>query len=140
MIELDTKFGRKVKRRLRSEQEIWLTTTGTDGMPQPRPVWFWWDGESLLIYSQTKAHKLKHIAKHNKVALNFNTGAGEGEADVVVFLGTAVVDKNAPAPHLNKPYFKKYRQGIQDLKMTPQEFSAEYPVAIRVTPFALRGW
>lgn len=138
MIDLNTKFGRNVKRRLKAEQEIWLTTTGPDGTPQPRPVWFWWDGESFVIYSQTKAHKLKHIAKNDKVALHFNSG--NPDADVVVFHGTAEVDASAPAPHLNKSYFRKYREGIQGLKMTPEEFSAEYPVAIRVTPYALRGW
>jgi PPOX class probable F420-dependent enzyme len=138
MIELNTKFGRKVKRRLKNEQEIWLTSTGSDGSPQPRPVWFWWDGETFLIYSQIKAHKFKHLTKNNKVALNLNTG--NPNADVVVFTGTAAFDTNAPAPSKHKSYFNKYKEGIKDLKMTPSEFDAEYPVAIRVKPDKLRGW
>lgn len=138
MFSLDTKFGRKVKRRIKKEQEIWLTTSGSDGTPQPRPVWFWWDGESFLIYSQSFAHKLKHLAKNKNVALHFNSG--NPDADVVVMHGTAEIDENAPAPHKHKQYFKKYREGIKDLKMTPEQFSAEYPVAIRVTPHSLRGW
>lgn len=138
MIDLDTKFGRKVKRRLKNEQEIWLTTTGKDGSPQPRPVWFYWDGKTFVIYSQTHAHKLKHIARSNKVALNFNSQ--NPDADVVVFQGTAEIDPVAPQAHLYKPYFKKYRDGIRGLKMTPEEFSAEYCVAIRVTPNKLRGF
>lgn len=40
MLDLNPKFGRKVKRRLKKEQEIWLTTTDANGTPQPRPVWF----------------------------------------------------------------------------------------------------
>ena len=138
MVNLDTKFGRKVKRRIKTEQEIWLTTAGLDGTPQPRPVWFIWDGESFLIYSQTTAHKLKHIRNNNKVALNFNSGGHD--PDVVVFHGTAEVDESAPLPHVNKPYYRKYKEGIKGINMTPEQFSAEYPVAIRVTPYAVRGF
>lgn len=137
MIDWNTKFARKVKKRLKNEQEIWLTTTGANGSPQPRPVWFWWDGETFLVYSQTKAHKLKHISKHNKVALNLNSG--NPDADVVVFHGTAAIDPAAPSPTKHRKYFKKYRQGIRDINMTPDSFDAEYCVAIRITPDTLRG-
>lgn len=137
MIDLNTKFGRKAKRRLKDEQEIWLTTTGADGTPQPRPVWFWWDGESFLFYSEPHAHKLAHIAHHPTVALNLNSGAPE--ADVVVIIGTAALAPGAPPPHKHKAYLKKYRQGIADLKMTPEEFSARWSVPVRVTPQKLRG-
>jgi PPOX class probable F420-dependent enzyme len=138
MINLDTKFGRKVKRRLKNEQEIWLTTTGLDGTPQPRPVWFWWDGETFLIYSQPSAHKLKHIAKNRNVAVHFNTG--NADPDLVVLHGTAMVDRDAPPSLKHKQYVRKYRKATQDIKMTPEQLSAEYSVAIRVTPYKLWGW
>lgn len=138
MIDLNTKFGRHVKRRLKNEQEIWLTTTDADGTPQPRPVWFHWDGESFLIYSEAAAHKLKYIAAHPTVALNFNTTAQDG--GVVVFTGTATLAPDAPPSNLHQAYYKKYKQGIKDLNMTPQEFSARWSVPFRVTPTKVRGW
>ena len=138
MLDLNTKFGRKVKRRLKKDQEIWLTTTDANGTPQPRPVWFWWDGETLLIYSEPHAAKLKQIAHNPTVALNFNSG--NSDADVVVLHGTAELAPDAPPSFRHKAYFKKYQQGIKDLKMTPTEFSARWSVAIRVTPTKLRGW
>lgn len=138
MINLNTFFGRKVKRRLKAEQEIWLTTVDQNNIPQPRPVWFWWDGQTFLIYSQPTAHKLKHIARNANVALHFNTGGKD--AGVVVFLGHAALDPIAPPPHKHRAYFAKYRKGIKDLDMTPEQFSAEYSVAIRVTPTKVRGW
>jgi hypothetical protein len=52
MIDLATKFGRKVKQHLRQEYVIWLTTLGSDLSPQPRPVWFIWDSNSFLIFSR----------------------------------------------------------------------------------------
>ncbi len=139
MIDLTSKFGRKVKRHLRQEYVVWLTTTGADLSPQPRPVWFIWDGASFLIFSQPHAHKVRHIQAHPQVALHFNTDA-TGDQDVIIFVGEAVIDTAAPPPHKVLAYLRKYRAGMKALGMTPQQFSAEYSVAIRVTPTSLRGW
>ncbi len=139
MIDLASKFGRKVKRHLKSEYIIWLTTLGADLTPQPRPVWFLWDEGTILIYSQPNAGKVRHLESHNRVALNFNTDA-KGEMDVAVILGTAEIDVNAPPAHKMRAYLKKYHDGILALKMTPQQFGDEYSTAIRVTPSSVRGW
>jgi PPOX class probable F420-dependent enzyme len=137
-MDLNTKFGRRVKRRLKSEQEIWLTTVDKTGTPQPRPVWFYWDGETFVIYSQPRAHKVKHIARNPNVVLHLNSTTEDG--GVVVFHGRAEEDRAAPAPIKHRAYFRKYKQGIRDINMTPQQFAEEYSVAIRVTPKTLRGW
>jgi len=138
MLNLNTKFGRLVKRRLKNEQEIWLTTIGSDGAPQPRPVWFFWDGATFLIYSRPSAHKVKHIARNPNVVLHFNSTTDEG--GVVVFHGAAAIDPDAPPPIKHRAYFRKYKQGIKDINMTPEQFAREYSTALRVTPTALRGW
>ncbi len=139
MIDFNTKFGRKVKRHLREEYFIWLTTVGSDLAPQPRPVWFIWDHDSFLIYSQPHAHKVRHLKKHPKVALHFNSGDDKGERDLIVFIGTAIVDPNAPPAHKATAYIKKYRAGVKALGMTPEQLGKEYSVAIRVRPTSLRG-
>ena len=139
MIDLTTKFGRKVKRHLNREYVIWLTTVGADLSPQPRPVWFVWEGSSFVIFSQPHAHKVRHIAAHPRVALHFNTDE-KGDENVIVFVGNAAIDPNVPPAHRLPAYFKKYRAGIAGLKMTPEQYSAEYSVAIRVTPTGVRGW
>lgn len=54
--------------------------------------------------------------------------------------GKAQIDTTAPLAHKVRAYFKKYRTGIQDLGSTPEQFSQEYSVTIRVTPTSLRGW
>jgi PPOX class probable F420-dependent enzyme len=139
MIDLTTKFGRKVKRHLKQEVVIWLTTTGSDLSPQPRPVWFIWDGSSFLIFSQPQARKVQHIAARPQVALHFNTDE-TGDTDVIIFVGTAASDTTVSPAHKVRAYLTKYRAGIQELGMTPEQFSREYSVAIRVTPTSLRGW
>ncbi len=137
MIEFSTEFGRGALRLLNEARVIWLTTVGPGGVPQPRPVWFTWDGQSLLIYSQAKAHKIRHLEQNPAVALNFNTDA-EG-SEVVVLTGDAHVDREAPPANQNSDYMRKYREAIAGLEMTPEEFSADYSVPIRVTPAHLRG-
>jgi PPOX class probable F420-dependent enzyme len=138
MIDWTTKFNRRVLRRLKKDYIIWLTTVGSDLSPQPRPVWFIWDGESILLFSQPQAHKVRHIARHPRVALTLNTD--EQADEVMVILGSAAIDPNVPPAHQVPAYFKKYRMGIDRLNMTPAEFSADYSIAIRVIPTAVRGF
>ena len=57
MLDFTSSVGRRIKRRLREEQIIWLTTVDGHLAPQPRPVWFHWDGETLLIFSQPHTAK-----------------------------------------------------------------------------------
>jgi PPOX class probable F420-dependent enzyme len=138
MADFDSSIGRKVKRRLRQEQIIWLTTVDSHHTPQPRPVWFHWDGQTVLILSQPTAAKLRHIAHNPRVALNFNTDADGGEVGVLI--GEAVISQESPPPNRLKAYARKYQAGIKSLGMTPAIFQAKYTVALLVTPQAVRGF
>jgi PPOX class probable F420-dependent enzyme len=140
MLDVPAKLRAEVKRRLRQEYFIWMTTVAADLAPQPRPVWFIWDTAqgSFLIYSQPQAYKVRHVALHPKVALHFNADR-TADKDILVFVGTARIDPEAPAAHKVPAYLRKYRDGIAGLGMTPEELSREYSVAIRVTPTTVRG-
>ena len=138
MVDFSSKVGRSVSRRLKSQKVIWLTTVGPDGTPQPRPVWFYWDGSSVLTYSQPQGRKLDHIRTHPQVAVHLNTDP-EG-SDVTVVLGKASIAEDAPHADKHAGYLRKYRQAIADLDMTPGSFAEEYSVAVRVMPEKLRGF
>ena len=140
MLDFNSKFGRVVKKHLKSKYFIWLTTVDSKGMPQPRPVWFIWEEDSFLIFSQPNAYKVKHLKNNPKVALHFNTTDETGEKDVIVLNGEAVIDKDVPPANKVKAYMKKYRTGILGLNATPEEFSKEYSTAIRIKPTEVRGW
>jgi PPOX class probable F420-dependent enzyme len=139
MIDLTSNFGRLVKRQLKHAYVVWLTTVDSDLRPQPRPVWFIWEKDSFLIFSQAKAHKVAHIRRNPRVALHFNTDE-TGDKNVIVFNGKAIIDEECPPAHKVPAYFRKYKNGIADLNMTPQGFSAEYSVALRIEPTNVRGW
>ncbi len=141
MLDIPPKLRAQVKRRLRDEYFVWMTTVGSDLTPQPRPVWFLWEEKrgSFLIYSQPQAHKVSHLLQHPKVALHFNADA-TADSGVLVFIGTAEIDRDAAPASKVRGYLKKYREGMMGINMTPDEMARDYSVAIRVTPTSVRGW
>lgn len=117
----------------------WLVTSTNDGAPRPNPVWFLWDGETVLIYSQPGQAKLKHIERNPAVAFHLDSES-DGD-DIVILTGTAAIDPSAPKLHEITAYVAKYEDGMRRLNLgTPEEFSASYSVAIRVTPTKVRGF
>jgi len=137
-MDFDSRLGRKALRKLKREQVVWLTSVDDQGRPQPRPVWFHWNGEDVLVFSQPRAGKVRQIAARPQVALHFNSDDAANE--VVVFLGEAYALREPLASERVKAYLRKYRSGIVDLEMTPASFQAEYSVPIAIRPTALRGF
>jgi len=84
MIDFSSEFGQRAHKRLSEEEILWLTTIDKQGIPQPRPVWFLWDGETFLVFSQSQAHKVAHIQNRNQVALNLNSTFTGGDVVVLV--------------------------------------------------------
>ncbi|HUI88271.1 MAG TPA: TIGR03667 family PPOX class F420-dependent oxidoreductase [Anaerolineales bacterium] len=140
MIDFTSEFGKTVKRHIDQDYFIWLTTVDSKLRPQPRPVWFIWEDDSFLIFSEPNAHKVQHIRKHPNVALHFNTADEKGEQDVIVIVGKAVIDSSVPSAYKVPAYVKKYQAGIADLGLSPDEMGDKYSVAIRVQPLSMRGW
>lgn len=138
MLNFGTRFGRHTNRRLRQEKIIWLTTVDAQKTPQPRPVWFHWDGRTILLFSQRNKAKLRHIARNRRVAVHLDTDE-DGE-DVVVLVGDAKVSNTSPSPNRVGSYLRKYRKGIKDLEMTVAQFRKDFSVPVLVTPRRLRGY
>ena len=140
MIDPTTEFGARVAKRLKEEQVIWFTTISSDGTPQPNPVWFCWDGETFLIYSQPTSRKLANITRNSKASVNLQ--AGELGDDVVVFTGDAFID-DAAAQSASKPnskFLEKYCDAATKWGRTIEGLAASYSVAIRMKPKKVRGF
>jgi PPOX class probable F420-dependent enzyme len=127
-MDWDSAEGKKLAERLRKEMVIWLTTVRPDGMPMPTPVWFLWEGDSFLIYSQPDTFKLRNLAANLKASLNLNCDEW-GDA-VAVFTGEVTMEKEGRPAIENGAYLEKYRESIRDIQMTPETFSKEYSVAL----------
>jgi PPOX class probable F420-dependent enzyme len=137
-IDTSTSFGERAARRLREERVGWLTTVRRDGLPQPSPVWFLWDGdETFVLFSQPDKQKLRNIARSPHVSLNLD-GNGQG-GDIVIVSGTAEIDTDAPSAAEVPDYVIKYADGFRRLGMSAEQFAATYSVPLRLRATGLRG-
>ena len=138
MLDTTTEAGARAERRLRDEEMAWLTTVRADGQPQSVPVWFLWDGETFLVYSQPDQQKLKNIGRNPRVGLHLNANARGG--DMVRMEGTAEVVQDVPPANEVGEYLEKYRESISRIGFDPDGFARTYSVALRVTPDRWRIW
>jgi PPOX class probable F420-dependent enzyme len=132
VLDTTTEGGGRAERRLREEQIIWMTTVRSDGQPQSVPVWFFWDGEEFLVYSQPGRQKVRNIERDPRVGLNLNSNAQGG--DVVCAEGTAEIVEDAPPATEVPEYVEKYRDAIAEIGFDSDGFARAFSVAIRVTP------
>lgn len=137
MIDFTSELGARAWQRIQDDFVLWLTTVDAKGFPQPRPVWFIWDSEAFLVYSQPGARKVQHIANNPNVALHFD--GGPKGLDVQVILATAEVISDSVPAHQVSAYFQKYGEEIRNMGATEEAFAGEYSVAIRIHPRRLRG-
>ncbi|MGZ6389983.1 MAG: pyridoxamine 5'-phosphate oxidase family protein, partial [Ktedonobacterales bacterium] len=115
------------------------TAVGLHGMPQPAPIWFLWDeaASSFLIYNQTEAKRLDLVRQNPQVALHFD-GYGTG-LGIIVFTGYARVSADEPPADQHPLYLAKYRHWMTSKFGSPEQFAADYSVALRVYPIKVRG-
>src|SRR5215475_840349 len=131
-------FGKRVQQRLRDDVVIWLTTVGADGTPQPNPVWFLADGDTVLVYNRADAHRLKHIRRNPRVTLNFDGDRDGG--DIIVMSGNAEVVEGYPLASTLPAYMKKYEERARSISGDPTAFAEEYHVALVVRIDRVRGF
>ncbi len=136
-IDTSTEFGARVERRLVEDRIIWLVTTDGNGAPQPSPVWFYWDGETAIVYSQPNTPKVRNIEANSNVSFHFNSDEYGG--DVVIFSAEASIEPEAPPAYDVPAYIEKYDDGLKSISLTPETFAAAYSVPVRLRPTGLRG-
>ena len=139
MLNLDpnSEFGARVQRRLRDEELAWLTTVDGSGTPRSVPVWFHWDGETVLIFSEPGQLKVRNIERNPRVSLHLQAAADGG--DVITLTGDARIDTATPVLADYPDYLEKYRTGIKRIGLTPEQMLAQYSTVIRITPDRVSG-
>lgn len=121
-----------VEERLASDEMIWLVTVRPDGRPHSVPVWFLRDGETILIWSKQNTQKLRNLHHNASVMLALDdTRRGH---DVVMLEGTAELLERREGLETIPAYGKKYREGLQRIGVTAEQFTLLYSQLIRITP------
>jgi len=135
MIDWTTEFGKRADQRLKDEEVIWLITVTQDGVAQPNPIWFYWDGEAITIYSKPGSYRIRNIQHNPRVTLNLD-GADALGNNVVVIQGEAKLN---PYQQPQPGYKEKYLKYVPQMGMTYEQLVAEYSVEITIKPTKLRG-
>jgi len=131
MVDLTKERDAHIDHRLRNNVMIWLSTVRVDGRPHIAAVWFLWDGNHILIFSQDN-QKVRNLRQNPRVALAVDDTRG-GD-DVITIEGMAeLVDDLAIKPTL-PAYVEKYADHLQAMGLTAEQMSKSYSHAIRITP------
>jgi PPOX class probable F420-dependent enzyme len=127
-----------VDARLRSNLIAWLTTVRPNGQPESVPVWFFvQDDETILMYSQPSAVKLRNIAENPRVSFALDvTDIGR---DIVRVDGTAQRRDDLPSANAVPGYSAKYAERIGAMFDTNDRFAALFSVPILITPNKLHA-
>lgn len=138
MLDLAKERDAHIDQRLRSDPIIWLSTVRRDGRPHTVPVWFLWDGSTILIFSQPDNLKIRNLRNNPNVSLALDDT--DDGSDVAAVEGKAELLAE-PSLNLNIPaYFEKYGTSIQDMGQTPESMAKVYSQPIRITPTKFVGW
>lgn len=132
MLDLSQPKNAHIDERLRSEHIIWLSSVKQNGEPHMVPVWFLWDGKTILIFSQPNTQKMRNLQHDRRVMLALNTTPDGGE--VLMIKGTAELGESADMKNEIPALAEKYKQEIQDFGWTAESMLQDYSKAIRVTP------
>ncbi len=127
-----------VDQRLREEPIIWLTTVRADGRPHTMPVWFLWDGETFLIFSQPGNLKIRNLQRNPHITLALD-GTKQG-GDVVTVEGEAEL-LSEPSRNMRVPAFgEKYASLIKAMGVDLERLVEDYSQPIRIKPTKFMSW
>ena len=123
--------------RINGEFVVWMTTVTPTRRPQSSPVWFLVEDGGFLVYSLESA-RTRNIATNPHVAMNLNSDFHGGK--VVSIEGTARIDPATPRAADHAAFLAKYGNRMAAYGWTPDGFSDDYSVPIRVTVTRVRHW
>ena len=128
----------RIRRFLEQEPVVWLSTVRPDGGPHLVPIWFWWDGEALLVFSKPNAQKVRNLRERPSVMLAL--GNAEDDFDVGMFEGTAELLDEPTSEVLPAGHLAKYARQLAAIGLTAEEYAATYSQVLRIVPSRALGW
>lgn len=103
-----------------------------------RPVWFVWDGESILIFSKPTAAKVRDIEANPEVCLHLETD--EWGENVVIVAGRARIAPDHPPVDETPAYVEKYAWGFERLGVDAHDYAEEYSTPVVIAFERLRTY
>ena len=123
---------------LEREPVVWLSTVRPDGGPHLVPIWFWWDGEALLVFSKPGAQKVRNLRVQPSVMLAL--GDAEDDFDVGLLRGRAELLDQPTREVLPPEHLAKYADKLATIGVSAEEYAATYSQVIRIVPDDFLPW
>lgn len=125
---------------LATEKTCRVATIGPDG-PHATPLWFWWDGACLWIYSLTRSQRWADLQRDPRIGVTVDAGQEYGELRGVEITGTVEVVGEVPRTGLPcadldavEPSFVAKNFGLD------QMFHDGRHAWLRVVPAKIASW
>ena len=133
MLDLSNPKQAYVDERLRTNLIIWLGSVRPDGRPHLVYVFFLWDGQHILIFSEPSSQKIRNVRHNPYVTLGLDETKG-GE-DMVILEGRAQV-LDDPAVNTTLPAFVAKYDALLKAKasLSAEAMGAIFSQALRITP------
>jgi len=118
----------------------WLTTVRADGQPQSSYVWFHFDGDDLLVFSEPTAAKVRNLAVHPLVSFHLDGDGSAGGAVLTIDGRAELLSGDADADRI-RAYLAKYDESIRTgLNTTPERLRERFSATILIVPTRVRSW
>jgi PPOX class probable F420-dependent enzyme len=137
-MEMTSLAATRIRRFLEQEPVVWLSTVRPDGGPHLVPIWFWWDGEALLVFSKPNAQKIRNLRSHQSVMLAL--GNAEDDFDVGMIEGTAELLERPTRELLPPGHLRKYARQLATIGLSADEYADTYSQVVRIVPSRALGW
>lgn len=134
-VEDHTPDQEQTEARLQSDLMAWLATVRPDGRPHVVPVWFLWEGDTILILSKPGNQKIKNISNNPHVTIALDDSKTGSEP--VVCDGIATLLPEPSVAMLPPAYEEKYRGLLEQMEWPADDMIKEFsqPIRIRITRF-----
>jgi PPOX class probable F420-dependent enzyme len=128
----------RIDSMLRREPIVWLSTVSPDGAPHLVPIWFSWDGRTVVIASKPHAKKVENLRHNPSVMLAL--GEPDDDFDVGMVQGLGELPSEPSAVLLPPAHLAKYRDQLRAIGLSREEFLATYSQIIRIRPTRFLPW
>ncbi len=115
-----------------------MSTVRPDGTPHLVPIWFWWDGEAMLVFSKPDAQKVRNLRANPSVMLAL--GDAEADFDVGLLEGRAELLDRPTSEVLPAGHLAKYAARLSAIGVTPEAYAQAYSQVIRIVPADFLAW
>lgn len=136
-LDLSDEKNVRIAARLRTAPIAWLGSTRANGQPHLAPVWFFWDGETILVFTTVGSQKVRNLRDTPRATLALEGTTG---GDVVIVEGQAELLAEPSAQVDAQGYFAKYESMMPAWGLTPQTLVARFDQPMRVRPTRVISW